>query len=169
MEEKKRRKESIRLQGFDYNSAGAYFITICTKNRKQMLSRIVGGDALDAPSRVILLPYGKIADKYIRQLNDFYDTIRVDGYVVMPNHIHILLMVFEDGASRTSPPTKQHSAVPRFVSTFKRFCNKEYGSNIWQRYYNDHIIRDREDYDKHLNYIQENPIHWQEDELYTKA
>ena len=166
MEGNKRRKESIRLQGFDYNSAGAYFITICTENRQQTLSRIVGGDVLDAP-KVQLLPYGKIADKDICQLNDFYDTIRVDGYVIMPNHIHILLMVFKDGASRTSPPTKQHSAVSQFVSTFKRFCNKEYGINIWQRYYNDHVIRNQDDYDEHLRYIQENPIRWQEDELYT--
>ena len=163
----KRRKESIRLQGFDYNSAGAYFITICTENRQQTLSRIVGGDVLDAPT-VQLLPYGKIADKYIRQLNDFYDTIRVDGYVIMPNHIHLLLMVTEDGASRTSPPTRQHSAVSQFVSTFKRFCNKEYGHNIWQRYYNDHIIRNQGDYDEHLRYVQENPIRWREDELYTE-
>lgn len=168
MEEKKRRKKSIRLQGFDYNSAGAYFITICTENRQQTLSRIVGGDVLDAP-KVQLLPYGEIADKYLRQLDAFYDAIRVDGYVIMPNHIHILLIVFENGASRTSPPTRQHSAVSRFVSTFKRFCNKEYGHNLWQRYCNDHIIRNQEDYDKHLKYIQENPIRWQEDELYTQT
>lgn len=115
-----------------------------------------------------MLPCGEIADKYIRQLNDFYDAIRVDAYVIMPNHIHILLMVFENGASRTSPPTKQHSAVSRFVSTFKRFCNKEYGKNIWQRYYNDHVIRNQKDYDEHWRYIQENPIRWQEDELYAE-
>lgn len=163
-----KRRESIRLQGFDYNSAGAYFLTICTKNRQSVLSTVVRGDVLDAPYRIHLLPYGEIADKYIQQLNDFYSNIRVDGYVIMPNHIHLLLMVTEDGASRTSPPTRQHSAVSRFVSTFKRFCNKEYGHNVWQRYYNDHIIRNQEDYDKHLKYIQENPIRWQEDELYTQ-
>ncbi len=168
MERDNRRKESIRLPGFDYSSAGAYFLTICTENRKQVLSTIVGGDVLDAP-KVQLFPYGEIADKHIRQLDAFYDGIRVDGYVIMPNHIHILLIVFENGASKTSPPTRQHSAVSRFVSTFKRFCNKEYGHNLWQRYYNDHIIRNQEDYDKHLKYIQENPIRWQEDELYAQT
>ena len=72
------------------------------------------------------------------------------------------------GASRTSPPTRQHSSVSRFVSTFKRFCNKEYGENIWQRHFNDHIIRDRQDYEEHVKYIYENPIRWHYDELYTE-
>ena len=54
------------------------------------------------------------------------------------------------------------------MSTFKRFCNKEYGTNIWQRYFNDHIIRNREDYEEHIKYIYENPIRWYYDELYTE-
>ena len=86
----------------------------------------------------------------------------------MPNHIHIILFVRENGASRTSPPTKQHSTVSRFVSTFKRFFNKEYGENIWQRGFYDHIIRNREDYEEHLRYVHENPMMWQIDELYSE-
>ena len=78
-----------------------YFITICTEKRKQILSEIVGGDVLDAPKSVKLLPYGKIAEKYLNQLNNFYDSIEVDKYVIMPNHIHIVLFVYENGASRT--------------------------------------------------------------------
>ena len=163
------KRKPTRLKEFDYNSVGVYFITICTENRRQILSRIVGGDVLDAPQKVELLQYGRIAEKYIHQLNDFYQNIAVDAFVIMPNHIHIMVFVPENGASRTSPPTtRQHSAISRFVSTFKRFCNKEYGENIWQRYYYDHIIRDREDYEKHIKYIYENPIRWYYDELYAK-
>ena len=66
----------------------------------------------------------------------------------------------------TSTPTKQTSAVSHFVSTFKRFCNKEYGKNIWQRGFYDHVIRDREDYDEHVRYTYENPARWNCDELY---
>ena len=161
-------RKSTRLKNFDYSSAGTYFITICTQNRRQILSRIVGGDVLDAPKNIELLPYGKIADKCINQLNDFYDDIKTDRYVIMPNHIHIMLLVLENGASRTSPPTKQHSKVSQFVSTFKRFCNKEYGENVWQRHFNDHIIRNREDYEEHIKYIYENPTHWYYDELYAE-
>jgi len=165
MENELPKRKPTRLKNFDYNSAGAYFITICTENRQKILSR-VGVDVLDDPRIVELLPYGKTAEKYINQLNDFYDDIKVDRYVIMPNHIHIILFVLGNGSSGTSTSTKQHSAVSRFVSTFKRFCNKEYGENIWQRYFNDHIIRNREDYEEHVKYILENPIRWKYDKFY---
>jgi REP element-mobilizing transposase RayT len=163
------KRKSTKLKGFDYNTEGAYFVTICTADKQKILSRIVGGDVLDAPKNE-LSRCGKIADKYINQLNEFYDNVTVDGYVIMPNHIHIMLFVHDNGASGMSPPTStpQHSAVSRFVSTFKRFCNKEYGENIWQRYFNDHIIRNQDDYDKHMGYICENVIRWKSDKLYVE-
>ncbi len=162
------KRKPTRWHDFDYNSTGTYFITICTANRRQTLSKIVGGDVLDAPRRVELLPYGQIADKHINRLNEFYNNVKVDRYVIMPNHIHILLFVFDRGASRTSPPTRQHASVSQFVSTLKRFCNKDCGENIWQRHFYDHVIRNRQDYDEHLKYIAENPLWWHTDELYPQ-
>ena len=153
------KRKPTRLTDFDYDTPGAYFITICTENKAHILSRIVGGDVLDAP-QINLSSYGKIADKYINQLNDFYNDICVDKYVIMPNHIHLLLSITDNGASRTSPPTVQHSAVSRFVSTFKRFCNKEYGANVWQRHFYDHVIRNQRDYDEIWQYIDNNPRKW---------
>ena len=92
------KRKSNRLEIYDYSSRGAYFITICTEGRREILSRIVvGGDVLDAPKNEKLLPYGKIAEKYIHQLNNFYDDIVIDRYVIMPNHIHIMLFVSENG------------------------------------------------------------------------
>ena len=163
-------RKPTRIKKYDYRSICAYFITICTQDRKQILSEIVktdnitnnnivGGDVLDAPINVQLLPYGKIAEKYIKQLQDYYDNVKINYYVIMPDHIHILLFV-KNGASRTSPPTRQHSTLSRFVSTFKRFCNKEYGKNIWQDSFYDHIIRNKEDYDEHVKYIHDNPLKW---------
>ena len=161
------KRKSTRLKNFDYSSSGAYFITICTKNRRRNLSRIVGVDALGDPQNVELLPHGMVADKYIKQMNGFYENITVDQYVIMPNHIHLILAVREGGSPRTSTPTKQTTSVSHFVSTFKRFCNKEYGRNIWQRGFYDHIIRGREDYEEIVKYIYENPIRWYYDELYS--
>lgn len=161
------KRKKNRLGNYDYSSCGVYFLTICTEDRQHVLSRIVGGDVLGAPKQIELFPYGRIADKYINQLNDFYHDIQVKQYVIMPNHIHILLFLVDSGAPRTSPPTKQHTPIARFVSTFKRFCNKEYGENIWQRNYYDHIIRNREDYEEHVRYICENPVRWFYDELYA--
>ena len=161
-------RKNTRLKDFNYNSIGAYFITLCVEDRYQVLSKIVGGDVLDAPKNIELLPYGIIADKYINQLNDYYDNIEVKSYAIMPNHIHIMLLVCDNGASGTSPPTRQHTTVSHFVSTFKRFCNKEYGEAIWQRGFYDHIIRNREDYEKHLRYINENSARWFYDKLFEK-
>ena len=169
------KRKPLRLERYDYNRAGAYFITICTQNKHCLLSRIVGTGVLDCPE-IALTPYGKIADKYINQLNNFYQHISVDRYVIMPNHIHILLFVsphnnlnpIENGQSRTPVPTGANSVVSQFVSTFKRFCNKEYGKNLWQSRFYDHIIRNQKDYEEHANYIHKNPVRWYYDELYTE-
>lgn len=233
-ENKLSERKPTRVKNFDYNSKGAYFITICTENRCRILSRIVGdsisgqlatrqvsdsqasdaqefvgGDVLSkplcglvyappvgkgltvigsikrvftrsfsnqsnerrveyAPKTIEIMPYGKIAEKHLKNMSEFYDNICVDRYVIMPNHIHIILIVSRSGASGTPPPTKQSSAVSGFVSTFKRFCNKEYGENIWQKYFYDHIIRNRKDYEEHIKYVAENPTTWYYDELYTE-
>ena len=160
-------RKNTRLPEYDYNSSGSYFLTLCTQNRRCILSHIVGTGVLDGPKNK-LLPYGKIAEKYIRQLNRFYDNICVNSYVIMPNHIHILLIVKENGPSGTPVPTHQNSTISKFVSTFKRFCNKEYGENIWQYRSYDHILRNQEDYDEHLKYIYENPFKWTSDTLYAE-
>ena len=165
-------RKTTRLEFFDYSSVGAYFITICTQNKEHLLSQIilkdsfVGTGVLDGPQTskeifVELTEYGKIADKYINQLNDFYDNISVDDYVIMPNHIHLLINIHDNGPSGTPVPTElvcvktpmQNSVVSRFISTLKRFCNKEYGKNIWQMRSFDHVIRDNKDYELHIKYI----------------
>ncbi len=185
MNERPQRK-TVRLSCFDYNAPCIVFVTICTENRRSILSRVVGTGVLDGP-HVELTKYGEIADKYIRQMSDFYTHLTVENYVIMPNHIHLLLRIEngvsengpsrtsengpsrtpENGPSRTPVPTVQNSALARFVSTFKRFCNKEYGVNIWQRRSYDHIIRNQQDYDEHWRYIDGNPARWLEEDLYT--
>ena len=165
-------RKTTRLSGYDYSSPGAYFLTVCTQDRKCLLSRIVGTGVLDGPL-VELTPYGEVAEKYLRQLDAFYENLCVDSYVIMPNHIHLLLVIQESakGPSGTPVPTGrvQNSTVSRFLSTFKRFCNKEYGENIWQYRSYDHIVRDRADYETHLEYIRHNPARWREDELYSET
>ena len=160
------KRKQNRLENFDYSKNGAYFITICVKDRKRILSQInVGTGVLDCP-QIQLLKYGEIADKYINQLNIFYDNISVDKYVIMPNHIHILLTI-QIGQSRTPVPTginkidNKNSIISKFVSTLKRFCNKEYGENIWQGRYYDHIIRNQDDYNEVWKYIEQNPRKWE--------
>ena len=162
------KRKNLRLNEYDYSQNGAYFVTICTKNQARLLSKIsiVGAGVLDRP-HVELTNRGVVAEQYILQINEFYDWLSVDTYVIMPNHIHLLLRI-ENGRSGTPAPTKGNHLVARFVSTFKRFCNKEYGENIWQRSFHDHVIRNQHDYDAIYCYIENNPSQWGQDELYTQ-
>lgn len=157
-----------RLKNYNYSQNGAYFITICTKDRKHILSKIeiepttVGNAVLGIPS-VKLLKYGKITDKIISQINCFYDEIKIDKYIIMPNHLHLIISINNNGASRTTHPT-----ISDYIRTIKRFINQEIGYNIWQKSFYDHIIRDKYDYQTRWQYIDDNPAKWSEDELYQE-
>jgi len=98
--------------------------------------------------------------------NDLKD-VTVDKYVIMPNHIHLILKVHNNAGCRQAPsPT--NATIPKFMSLFKRYCNREIGYNIFQRSFHDHIIRDYTDYLKIWEYIDTNPAKWQEDCFYTE-
>ena len=86
-EKELKKRKPTRLRNFDYNTTGAYFITLCTEGRRQILSRIVGVDVLGDPKSVELLPHGIVADKYIKQMNAFYENITVDQYVIIKNMV----------------------------------------------------------------------------------
>ena len=115
MQEFTNRKQT-RFQSFDYNTACGYFITVCTEQRRPVLSRItVGADVLDGPQmadvldgpqmKIELLEYGKIAKKYIHQFNDFYEDITIDQYVIMPDHIHFVMIVHSGPSRKRSGAT----------------------------------------------------------------
>ena len=151
-----------RIPHFDYSTPGAYFITICTQDKIPLLGTIVGGGALDAPD-VRLSRYGEIVKKYILSGNRI-PGVTVDKYVIMPNHIHLILLVEVTTAAGTSrAPSPTNAVVPHFISTLKRFCHRDIGKKIFQRSYHDHIIRNEAGYLKIWKYIDNNPARWQED------
>ncbi len=147
------KRKNLRLQGYDYSTEGCYFITICTENRKNLLSTIVGGDDLGAPKKVALKPYGKIVEKYILSMEQAYGTISVENYIIMPNHIHILILIDTYGLPGSSVPT-----IPNVVAALKKFTNRDCKINLWQRGYMDHIIRNQTDFEYHWNYIEYNAL-----------
>ena len=154
-----------RLPNFNYSTPGAYFITICTEDRKPILSEVVGGGALDAPV-TRLTKHGQIAQRYLLSGNRI-PGITVDKFVIMPNHIHMILLVNDAASGGTSrAPSPTNAAIPHFISTLKRFCNRDIGKNIFQRSYHDHVIRDEADYLLIWQYIDSNPAKWQEDCFY---
>ena len=163
-------RKNIRLKNYNYNTPGTYFITICTKNREEILST-VGTGVLDGPhnnTTTFLKEYGKTVDKVINQINDFYNNINIDKYVIMPNHIHLLLQITDKSSGNIiiGGDTPTTTIIAKLISTFKRFSHSELGFNIWQNRSNDHIVRDEDDYLRIWQYIDENPAKWEDDCFY---
>ncbi|MBR2444986.1 MAG: transposase [Clostridia bacterium] len=162
MEDKLPKRKNPRLSGFDYSSNGAYFITICTKDRKNLFGP-VGADSISA--RIIKQTFLEIIGKY--------DGVECPVFVVMPNHFHAIITISR--ANMEFAPT-----ISRIVQEFKRYSTVEYAKEvkrgnlemfekqIWQRSFHDHIIRDRNDYEKIYKYICENPLSWEKDELFVE-
>ncbi len=150
------KRKPNRLPSYDYSQAGAYFITICTQDQKNLLANIVGGvpnppcvggGVLDAP-HVELTSLGQLVEKVILSGNQA-EGIRIDKFVIMPNHIHLILIVDGDYETRSKP----NARIPHYVSTLKRFCYKDAGVKFFQRSYHDHVIRNEQDYLRIWQYI----------------
>ena len=160
------KRKPTRLKEYDYSSPGIYFLTVCVKDRKKLLGNIVGGSNFDAP-KMVLSEYGIILDRHIRLMNEKYSHIKIDKYVIMPNHFHLILNITDYKNSSSVSATPPNNETSKFISLLKRYCNREYGENIWQTSYNDHIIRGKEDYQKIMEYIETNPLKWELDCLYN--
>lgn len=158
------KRQPNRLKDFDYSTNGAYFITICTKDRKCIFGEIVGDGVLDVP-KIHLSVYGNIVNQRIIEMNNIYANINIEKYAILPNHIHLLIRINNSGTSRKPSPT--NAVIPLFVSALKRLTNKQIGENIWQRSYHDHIIRDENDYLNIWEYINSNALKWQDDKYYN--
>ena len=163
-------RKRMRLSGWDYSTEGAYFLTLCVKDRKCIFSSIVGRDIPDAPE-VRLSKYGDLVQDTLQYLSENLSGIVVHNWVIMPNHVHILISVTNEGmvargVSGVSRPTE--AIIPRFVSSLKRFTNKKSGLDLWQVSYYDHIIRDEEDFLRRWQYIDNNPYAWLEDDYYAE-
>ena len=147
-------RKDNRLKNFDYSSSGTYYITVCTKEKKNLFGSIVGAP-IGRPS-CELSDYGKIVDEAINNIEKKYDRTRVDKYIIMPDHIHLLLTILPDKSGRPmGAPT-----IPNIINQLKGYVSKKVGFSAWQKLYYDHIIRDQEDYDTKWNYIENNPMAW---------
>ena len=160
------KRKQIRLSEYDYSTPGAYFVTICTQDRRCILSEIVVGDGvLDVPN-VRLSPYGEIVAETLREIEKTYSWLSLDRYVIMPNHIHLLLRIEENGPSGTPAPTNE--TLPKLISTFKRFTNRKCGVQLWQRSFHEHVIRNENDYREIWEYVDTNPARWAYDRYFAE-
>ena len=158
-----KKRKPTRLQGYDYSQNGAYFVTVCTEKRKNILSHIVGeGSPLPR-----LSPYGKIAERVILAIPNTYPTYTVEKYVVMPNHIHLILCV--DGRGNPAPTLSDVMGWMKYeITKQSNVYRGAVGERIFQRSFHDHIIRNETDYLEIWQYIDNNPVKWQEDRFYCQ-
>lgn len=152
-----------RLSGYDYSQNGAYFITICVKDRKPILSRIAVGASIARPPKPELTDLGRIIDNAIQAISVHYPDVTVDHYVIMPNHVHMILRIDRDSGRAMLAPT----TVSEIIRQMKGTVTKQCGKAFWQRSYYDHIIRDDYDYQIKWNYIENDPDRWCDDEFYS--
>ena len=158
------KRKHPRLARYDYSTAGAYFITICTQNRKCLLSYIAGQKL--APAEIRYTAYGKIAEEQLFLLEKRYPCLKIDQYVIMPNHIHAILLL--DGAAGASPRSTITDIVCAYKSLTTRMCKKVQPIEmLFQTSFYEHVIRGREDYDEIAEYIANNPKRWELDKLYS--
>ena len=156
-------RKSNRLPNFDYSTPGAYFITICVKDHRCIFWQNVGA-SIAHPQMPTLTKYGIAVDAAIRNIPTHYPAISVDHYVVMPNHIHLLLQINTDADGRPMvAPTISH-----VVQQMKGIVTKQIGHSIWQKLFHDHVIRNEKDYLKIWEYIDNNPARWKDDCFYEE-
>ena len=158
-------RRSIRLEGYDYSQDGWYSVTICAFGHKCLFGKFVNG-------QIQLYEYGRIIEKCWKWLAEQYDYVHLDSYVVMPNHMHGIIIIRE-GGSRTAPTSNTQKCKPlsRLIGAFKTVSTKQIniirntpGRKLWQRNYHEHIIRNEEELNHIREYIAENPLNWGTDE-----
>ncbi len=165
-------RKTIRLKEYNYSTPGAYFITICTANRECILSQINTENDFESASVAAaigrhytpkLTQIGETVDIAINKIPQIYPTVTVECYVIMPNHIHMILQIHANcNGKPTSSPT-----ISSIVNQLKGYVTRNVGQPIWQKSFIEHIIRDQNDYDARVKYIYENPLRWYYDENYV--
>ena len=141
-----------RLKNYNYASNGAYFITLCTFEKR---NRFWTKDVFPDNAAFQLNECGMIMQHAIEQIPVFYPFVSVDQYIIMPNHVHLILVLNDSDTS-----------VSTIIRHLKSAVTKAYGSPVFQRSFHDHIIRDSHDYEKIWDYIEDNPRKWNEDRYY---
>ena len=144
------KRKNPRLKNYDYTLSGYYFITLCTKDKINYFGEI-------RDEKIKLNNLVKFVYNNIKKLEKIYRNIKVDKFVVMPNHIHLIIIMEQ----------KACLDVSRIIKEYKEWITKKIKKSIWQKSYYDHIIRNKNDYLRIWQYIDENIIKWNFDKYYS--
>ena len=171
-------RRSVRLRGYDYARAAAYFVTVCVHEKEHLFGEVVEGE-------IVLNEAGRMVEAWWRAIPRRYATVQVDSFVVMPNHIHGIIRIV--GADPRVRPSKgahvgadkqgAHIGAPlhRVVQWFKTMTTNDYlrcvhklgwpplSGKLWQRNYYEHISRNQRELNVIREYIATNPVRWDMD------
>lgn len=150
------KRKSPRLKDYDYSSTGGYFVTICTQQKQYYFGDVVEGE-------MQLNALGTIAHDHWSKTPEFYPSVELGDYVVMPNHVHMIVFL----RSSSQKPTLG-TVIGTYKAAVTRIARREleFTSVIWQTFYHDHIIRNEADFTRISEYVQNNPARWSEDTFF---
>ena len=163
------RRRSIRITDYDYSQGGAYYVTVCCRKRQSLFGNVVNG-------RTRLNQCGRIALRCWNEIPDHFPNVQLDAHVLMPNHLHGILIIREETGTACRAPTNERfsrpvgGSVPTIIRSFKSAVTRRFNEirgirvgSLWQRNYFEHVIRDEESLDKIREYIATNAERWQLD------
>jgi REP element-mobilizing transposase RayT len=180
-------RRSIRLKGYDYSQAGAYFVTIVAYQRECLFGEIVDGETPKG-GVMVLNEFGRLIEKWWHQIPVHFPNVEILSFVIMPNHIHGIILITDDGrgavsapdddgqiehtGGRTPPLRARKPSLGQVVAYFKYQSTKEMNkmggtgtiTKFWQRNYFERIIRDEREMDRIHRYIESNPSQWADDD-----
>ena len=169
------KRKNPRYSGYDYSEFGYYFLTVCANERgEDVLCHISAsaGDGEDGNGAIVELTYaGEIVKGYIESITDEKNGVKVETYVIMPDHVHLVVSIRPtgDGPMWASAPTGYKKGTKSSIATgnisqvirsMKILSSKKIGRSIWQRSFYDRVIRRDEDMDAIFRYIAQNPARW---------
>ncbi len=185
----KHHRHSLRINKYNYSLPGAYFITICTYRKENILGYMIDG-------KIELNVLGKITVREWLKTFQIRKNIQLDEYVIMPNHFHGIIILTENDGHNSSCPYKNNQnpykcrgtmhrahpstyesfgkpipgSIPTIIRMFKSAVTREikrldypFLYSIWQRNYYEHVIRNERELNRIREYIQSNPLRWQYD------
>lgn len=175
---KNQNRRTNRLKKYDYSQQGAYFLTICTYNRKCLFGKIIN-------DVMILNQFGIIAQREWIKSSQIRAEIELDECIIMPNHLHGIVLIqnrdsqaehtrHDQGEQRLAPTGLKQKSIGSLIAGFKSAVTKQInairkmpGEPVWQRNYYDHIIRNETSFEKIREYVVHNPQTWEEDKLFS--
>ena len=173
------KRKNIRLKEYDYSKNGAYFITICTHNRERLFGEFVGQGLCSCRlPEIVLSVMGKNISNELLQLEKRYQLMKINKYIIMPNHIHVIVVLDNDRLQNLyelqeqSPCPTIGDIICAFKSITTKQCNKSDNiieRKIWQPRFHDHIIRNDEEYKILWEYIDTNPLKWELDKYFCNV